>query len=127
MSRIRTRLKQQGGPFLGFYGLNTQVVSLHINPSLIQVIDSKEFISSRRYGFAGVGLEGALKSNSGTRAGHIQAIVFRLVKGVGKLYKDGITDGCLRGCRWKTSRRGSSLRRRGRRRRQVSWYACGRW
>ena len=64
----------QRGPWFHTVGLNTQIVSLHINLTLIGVIDSKEFVISGINRLAGVGMKGTFESHVADRARNIYAI-----------------------------------------------------
>ena len=102
-------MQTQRGSGVGCLGLNTQIVSLHINLAFAGTIHSKKLVGSRGYRFAGVGLQGTLESNVAARAGYIHAVVLGFVKRVGKLYKHTINaEGWFGIDRRRSSQRGCS-------------------
>ena len=88
--RVRASPKTQWGPCSMIFGLQTQLVSLHIDLSRLRAIDREELVGRRIYRFAGVGLQGTLQPNPGPRAGHVHAIVLGFVQRISKLDENAI-------------------------------------
>lgn len=74
-----------------FRRLHTQFVFPHENltliPALARMVDGKKLVCRLRYGFTCMRLERRLEPNVGAGTGNVDAIVFRLIQGIGQAEK----------------------------------------